>query len=86
MWPLPRVCCRFLFSAVRKKREGGRPCAVAFWAALLGFGSVGFEIRLLRNPTAASIRTYSPQNRISNAYIHCGRIANPTERVLASLR
>ena len=48
MWPLPRVCCRFLFSAVRKKREGGRPCAVAFWAALLGFGSVGFEIRLLR--------------------------------------
>ena len=30
------------------RREGGRPSAVASGAALLGFGSVGFEIRLLR--------------------------------------
>jgi len=38
---------RTLFPSVNEK-EGSRPLAVAFGAALLGFGSVGFEIRLLR--------------------------------------
>ena len=32
------------------------------------------------NPTAVSIRTCSPTNRIANAYTRGGRIANPPER------
>jgi hypothetical protein len=32
------------------------------------------------NPAALNIRIFNPKKRITNAYIRCSRIANPTER------
>ena len=46
---IPAISVDFLARRGREsKKEGGLPCAVACGAVLLGFGSVGFEIRLLR--------------------------------------
>ena len=40
--------CVVVSCSQRFGKRGRAAAAVAFWAALLGFGSVGFEIRLLR--------------------------------------
>jgi hypothetical protein len=65
-----------------------RASAVLLSAKLLTLGrmsklrSGGFTIPLgwICNPAALNIRIFNPKKRITNAYIRCSRIANPTEQ------
>ena len=62
------------------KKGGRHPCAVATEPPSLGL--VQSDLK----SDGCEYQDLQSANRISNAYIHCGRIANPPERVLCPAR